>query len=163
MSASPYTPCVCGYPYARKLNPCLVLNAENELREIITVVCPLCRERTETAKNKEKHVPPPRSKKSVRRECTSCGKSFKPQIPSQKYCSRSCYALAQRRPARPCVACGTEFQPSKEDRQYCSQACYFHTVKANAQILKICPRCGLEFATNDKRAKYCSRPCYLNR
>lgn len=59
------------------------------------------------------------------RDCAGCGEKFYPTSSAdQRFCSRRCHSLSQRRypEGRPCVGCGeTHFDPTGV---YCSRECY---------------------------------------
>jgi hypothetical protein len=60
--------------------------------------------------------------------CLKCGKTFKAQKATQKYCSRAC-APAGRQPTHPpciCETCGIEFRPKSRQTtsRFCSRKCY---------------------------------------
>lgn len=59
------------------------------------------------------------------RDCEECGEKFYPiRSADQKFCSRRCHSLSQRRypEGRLCVGCGeTHFDPTNT---YCSRECY---------------------------------------
>jgi|GEM_PF-1143934 len=103
----------------------------------------------------------------IKRICKTCGKEFA-ATPSEIakgggiYCSRACYAKAQRRlVAKICPICEKEFV-AYPGRIYCSREC---ANKARCRgITRSCPTCGKEFTATPSeialgRGIYCSLDC----
>ena len=117
--------------------------------------------------------------------CKECGKSFEPNDPKQKYCSKECAQEASRRVKREaywlkkaaaaghiepkvCPVCGKNFYPKSRQSRYCSRACRNEAYAARARgkrkkertLKQIpCERCGKMFTPSSWNAKYCSKQC----
>lgn len=64
-------------------------------------------------------------KEAARKDCVSCGASFKPSSPRSRFCSRACLNLSYPpRVAAICPTCGNEFEYVRsQERKHCSVAC----------------------------------------
>ena len=61
-------------------------------------------------------------------DCICCGKEFKPNKPTQLYCSKTCRMVKYRNnkvyQEKTCLLCDTVFIPSHALQVYCSKGCY---------------------------------------
>lgn len=95
-----------------------------------------------------------RTRKRPLSPCPVCGR-----VPTggraRKYCSRACYAEAQKKPHR-CKVCGTTFLASRPTQQTCSATCAHEAMKLPT---KPCEQCHKTFRPKSSRVRYCGRAC----
>lgn len=84
------------------------------------------------------------------RVCAQCGKERKGK--AQKFCSRACAHLAQRKERKNCESCGQQL--TSLTARFCSQLCYGKHTSAQRPPCRVC---GKEI--NRRSVGYCSREC----
>lgn len=84
------------------------------------------------------------------RVCAQCGKERKGK--AQKFCSRACAFLAQRKERKNCESCGTQL--TSLTARFCSQICYGKHTSAKRPPCKVCGK-----AINHRSKGYCSPEC----
>lgn len=59
--------------------------------------------------------------------CAYCGKTFKPTVPLNKFCSRECAIKSHKKPKAvyniKCAVCGKKITAHKKSTLYCSYEC----------------------------------------
>jgi hypothetical protein len=100
--------------------------------------------------------------RAVRRNCDTCGTSFKSCNQARKHCSKKCLTQSQL-VEKQCVRCGRTFSIAQSlgNRLTCSARC-----AATVRIERNCLQCGKSFlvSIHDKgksRQRFCSKPCAL--
>ena len=106
-----------------------------------------------------------RSSKSISEKvCLLCGKSFVPEKPSVKYCSRECYYKSRlvNRVEKICPICGKKFSVERKfsAQRYCSRQCAGKAITIHNPN-KVCPVCGKAFTVTGSHTKQlcCSHSC----
>lgn len=106
--------------------------------------------------------------------CGHCGKDFRKESKTSRYCSKSCYKAAhyQRKLqqqlgfARQCATCGGEFTGVVSGK-YCSQDCRRAAVvpklsrlsERTSRFARTCRTCGTEFDAVHHLSRYCTPEC----
>lgn len=76
---------------------------------------------------------------------------------AQRFCSRVCAALAQRRLfARLCVVCSREFIPARASQTFCSTRC---ALIGRAPAVRPCTQCVTQFTMRSASQRFCSPRC----
>lgn len=100
-------------------------------------------------------------------QCEHCHRDYKIKpymLPTARFCSRSCKALAQVvQIKRDCEICGKEFEHISSrcnKAKYCSRECYYKAMHLKGTVEYTCKHCSKVFlgAPSHKRI-YCSKPC----
>jgi len=114
------------------------------------------------------------------KKCIVCGKEFKADYPSKKYCSFECVIKDRKSKSivtKKCEWCGKEFSsPIGEHKRFCSNECIMEFEKNHfkgknnpvwkEKIILKCVYCGKTFNAHPVEIKggrkFCSRECYEN-
>lgn len=94
--------------------------------------------------------------------CT-CGYTFRPTRPGNRYCSRACVVHPKRLPVIPCGGCRREFRPKYGRQAYCSRACAPKAGGVRVLPDYLCPTCRTWFRPTCSRRKVCSPACVRNK
>jgi predicted nucleic acid-binding Zn ribbon protein len=112
------------------------------------------------------------------KKCIACGKEFKADYPSKKYCSSECFIKDRKSKSivtKKCEWCGKEFSsPLGEQKRFCSNECVLEWERNHfkgknnpvwkEKIILKCEHCGKEFSARpievEEGKKFCSRKCY---
>ncbi|WP_404404874.1 hypothetical protein [Pelagibacterium halotolerans] len=97
------------------------------------------------------------------RECTVCGKTFRPKTETQHLCSKACVTKHQVKPLNAtCKCCGKPFKSyrvnSAKPEKYCSVDCA-RSDQWNRQIPKSCAWCGDGYFAKSPKSTYCTPRC----
>ena len=99
-------------------------------------------------------------------ECANpdCGTVFRPYLPDNRYCCKSCAQKAQPRALkrRLCPGCNKTFMPKYSAQKTCSYPCH-HRVRVEATkreaALRPCPNCLGYFRPASHNTAFCSQEC----
>jgi hypothetical protein len=98
------------------------------------------------------------------RNCTVCGRPFRPLVGNQKKCVL-CKGYQKREKVyhtEVCIVCGKEFETHLYNKRFCGKQCRskYHY---NPEIMtKVCKNCGKVFETSQHRQVFCSPTCRNN-
>jgi hypothetical protein len=103
------------------------------------------------------------------RTCVACGKSYRPRVRNQQFCSPSCRRSdsqnepMRKRPSRKCFHCGAEFLPGTDNQKYCGQKCSIaHQALEESKETTThaaCEFCGGRFPQKSPQDRFCSTDC----
>ena len=94
------------------------------------------------------------------KQCTVCGKDFRPVVGNQKKCSVCRYKKkTAKKPVERVCYCGKAFASVLYNKKYCSKECRDAANYQPDRKEKICGMCGRVFFTTTDNKKYCSPSC----
>ena len=107
---------------------------------------------------------------TIVKKCQICGKEFKAQSHTSKYCSKACARIAKNaqkrnskvKKARACKQCGKLFIPSVHHLKYCSSECALEARRASDRKHKGSIRSKTKGTPSYKHGQYCVG-CYYRR
>jgi len=92
------------------------------------------------------------------RECSHCGKVFRPKRAEQSYCCKECWYATTRKNLKNCECCGIEFKAKYAQQKYCSVQCKAKGTSKDKTC--VCAVCGSTFERpHGKTRAYCSVRC----
>lgn len=94
------------------------------------------------------------------RSCDGCQKVFRPNFRGQRFCTKLCGLIHDKRPDVPCAHCSEIFRPQVRNGKasiYCSKSC---AGKAKTKAIDLtCQQCGSGFVGMPGRL-FCGNACY---
>lgn len=120
-----------------------------------TKTCQRCGGNFAPTSNRQRYCPT--CPKRAPSTCQVCSTEFIPAPNTTgKFCSGTCWGIAQARPAKICEACGRKYQPGTSRQRACDSFC---ADKLRKLPRDSCETCGTE--VKNRQQRYCSRSCSM--